>query len=960
MAFDHQEPIRFGSIDPDELLYTHGKVDELVQGAESRAKQYVDEKTSSVYRFMGSVQKFENLPTTGRVPGHVYDVVETGDNYAWAEDDDGSNGHWDNLGPNMSGYQKKLTAGAGISIDDDEVAIKDGGVVTSMIGTKQVTGARIADNTLENRNFSDNSIAGGRIQANTITGAVNDQNPGVAAGKLAYGTVGTVNLRDAAVTNDKLATNAVNGAKIANLSVSTGKLTNKAVTTAKLDDNAVTGAENGQDTTVASGKLAYNTVGTVNLRDSAVTETKINDSAVSTDKIANNAVTGAENNQDTATAAGKLAYSTVGTVNLRDSAVTEAKLASGAVSASKLSSAVMRELNGKAADANVLHKTGAESAAGHKTFTAALTVGSRNSENAAGAQSVGEGSGVTASATNTHAEGTNTTASGYSAHAEGGASEASGRFSHAEGYGTKALPGQSDSAGHGTHAEGVNTQAGVGAERGTYSAGLNGVAAHAEGGGTGASGRASHAEGLRSLATGIGSHAEGIGTTANNEGEHAEGKYNVSNSNTIHSIGIGTGTAADGPTNPKNAVEVLNDGKVYVIGVGGYLGTSLTGATDLKTVIDGKAAVVQNPTEDNFASFDASGNLKDSNSKAGDFVRKNDEDVEIGLNASAAAGKRNTIAIGQLASATKDGAVAIGGLSSSNQATNAEATGDGSIALGAGAKASANGSAQIGYSASANADANTLRFRDTTIVDSNGRIVSDNLDKAVYSQSEIDEAFNYSKIAISYLSPNDSGTSNSRVYELGTSLSSVTLRWKANKTPESLTITSSSPSVSRSAVISGDSGSETISFTAVKPTNKTEYTFKASAVETKVVAHPKATSAEVSAKIAFHAKMFYGSASVPESYTKSFVEGLGGSVESSRSITKTINASGAGKYIFIAIPGIYAPNGTSQPAFSVGGFAGGINHVSTLQFTTAAGYNGTYYIYKSDNANLGSTQVVIS
>lgn len=909
MAFDHQEPIRFGSIDPDELLYTHGKVDELVQGAESRAKQYVDEKTSSVYRFMGSVQKYEDLPTTGRVPGHVYDVVETGVNYAWAEDDDGSNGHWDNLGPNMSGYQKKLTAGAGISIDNDEVAIKEGGVVTSMIGTKQVTGARIADNTLENRNFSDNSIAGGRIQANTITGAANDQNPGVAAGKLAYDTVGTVNLRDSAVTNDKLATNAVNGAKIANLSVSTGKLTNKAVTTAKIDDNAVTGAEN---------------------------------------------------NQDTATAVGKLAYNTVGTVNLRDSAVTEDKLASGAVSSSKLSAALRTELSGKAIDANVLHKTGAESAVGHKTFTAALTVGSRNSENAAGAQSVGEGSGVTASATNTHAEGTNTTASGYSAHAEGGASEASGRFSHAEGYGTKALPGQSDSAGHGTHAEGVNTQAGVGAERGTYSAGLNGVAAHAEGGGTGASGRASHAEGLRSLATGIGSHAEGIGTTANNDGEHAEGKYNVSNSNTIHSIGIGTGTAADGPTNPKNAVEVLNDGKVYVLGVGGYLGTSLTGATDLKTVIDGKAAAVQNPTEDNFASFDASGNLKDSNSKAGDFVRKNDEDVEIGLNASAVTGKRNTIAIGQLASATKDGAVAIGGLSSSNQATNAAATGDGSIALGAGAKASANGSAQIGYSASANADANTLRFRDTTIVDSNGRIVSDNLDKAVYSQSEIDEAFNYSKIAISYLSPNDSGTSNSRVYELGTSLSSVTLRWKANKTPESLTITSSSPSVSRSAVISGDSGSETISFTAVKPTNKTEYTFRASAVETKVVAHPKATSAEVSAKIAFHAKMFYGSASVPESYTKSFVEGLGGSVESSRSITKTINASGAGKYIFIAIPGIYAPNGASQPAFSVGGFVGGINHVSTLQFTTAAGYNGTYYIYKSDNANLGSTQVVIS
>ena len=858
-------PVRFGSVDPDDRIYLSPGIESLasevdrmvpesamssatdsdseetvatskaVKDAIQAANEYADGKLSSVYTPKGSVQTYSDLSEKEATanPGDVWDVTDTGMNYAWTGE------KWDELGPVLSNVQMKLTAGAGIYIDpSNEVSVSVGGISTTMIGAKQVTGAKIADQTLLNSNFSDNSIAGGRLQANTVTGASNDQNTSVASGKLAYGTVGTV--------------------------------------------------------------------------------------------------------------------------NLRDSAVTEAKLASGAVSSSKLSAALRTELSGKATDTNVLHKTGAESAAGHKTFTAALTVGSRNAEASAGAYSVGEGTGVTASATNTHAEGTNTTASGYSAHAEGGASEASGRFSHAEGYSTKALPGQGDSAGHGTHAEGVNTQAGEGAVRGTYSAGLNGVGAHAEGGGTAASGRVAHAEGLRTLATGVGSHAEGIGTTASHDGEHAEGKYNVSNTNTIHSIGIGTGTAADGPTNPKNAVEVLNDGKVYVLGVGGYLGTSLTGATDLKTVIDGKVSGVQNPTENNFASFDASGNLKDSDSKASDFVRKNDEDVEIGLNASAVTGKRNTIAIGQLASATKDGAVAIGGLSSSNQATNAAATGDGSIALGAGAKASANGSAQIGYSASANAVANTLRFRDTTIVDSNGKIVSDNLDKAVYSQSEIDEAFDYSKIAISYLSPNDSGTSNSRVYELGTSLSSVTLRWKANKTPESLTITSSNPSVSRNATISSDSGSETISFTAIKPTNKAEYTFKASAVETKVVAHPKATSAEVSAKIAFHAKMFYGSASVPGSYTKAFVEGLGGSVESSRSITKTINASGAGKYIFIAIPAIYAPNGTSQPVFSVGGFAGGINHVSTLQFTTAAGYNGTYYIYKSDNANLGSTQVVIS
>lgn len=84
-------------------------------------------------------------------------------------------------------------------------SLADGAVTTAKIGLKQVTGARIADNTLENRNFSDNSISGGRLQANSVTGAPNDQDTDEQAGKLAYNTVGTVNLRDGAVTSNKLA-----------------------------------------------------------------------------------------------------------------------------------------------------------------------------------------------------------------------------------------------------------------------------------------------------------------------------------------------------------------------------------------------------------------------------------------------------------------------------------------------------------------------------------------------------------------------------------------------------------------------------------------------------------------------------------------------------------------------------------------------------------------------------------
>ena len=64
-----------------------------------------------------------------------------------------------------------------------------------------------------------------------------------------------------------------------------------------------------------------------------------------------------------------------------------------------------------------------------------------------------------------------------------------------------------------------------------------------------------------------------------NENEAAFGKYNNSESDTQFSIGIGTSD-----TDRKNAVEVTQDGRMFVKGVGGYNGTSLE-AKDLATVL---------------------------------------------------------------------------------------------------------------------------------------------------------------------------------------------------------------------------------------------------------------------------------------------------------------------------------------------------------------------------------------
>ena len=114
-----------------------------------------------------------------------------------------------------------------------------------------------------------------------------------------------------------------------------------------------------------------------------------------------------------------------------------------------------------------------------------------------------------------------------------------------------------------SHAEGTNTIA-------------SGNASHAEGTNTIASGNASHAEGSNTTASGDFTHSEGFQTNAKNKSEHAEGHYNVSHKisdtygdagNTQHTIGVGTGIKSR-----KNAFEIMQNGDMYVLGIGGYQG----------------------------------------------------------------------------------------------------------------------------------------------------------------------------------------------------------------------------------------------------------------------------------------------------------------------------------------------------------------------------------------------------
>jgi len=118
----------------------------------------------------------------------------------------------------------------------------------------------------------------------------------------------------------------------------------------------------------------------------------------------------------------------------------------------------------------------------------------------------------------------------------------------------------------------------------------SGEESHSEGLRSEALANAAHAEGNSCYARGACSHAEGEGTETKNRGEYAGGRFNLSHQassaaynagNTAHSVGVGSNTFR------KNAFEIMQDGRIFILGLGGYDGTNAgaSGVSDLVTVL---------------------------------------------------------------------------------------------------------------------------------------------------------------------------------------------------------------------------------------------------------------------------------------------------------------------------------------------------------------------------------------
>ena len=112
-----------------------------------------------------------------------------------------------------------------------------------------------------------------------------------------------------------------------------------------------------------------------------------------------------------------------------------------------------------------------------------------------------------------------TVANGIASHAEGGGTYAHGDYSHAEGEASIAMGTQS-------HAEGASTIASI-------------QGAHAEGSLTRASGRYSHAEGHGTISSGVQSHAEGNDSIASGRNSHAGGSLTIAGGQNSYAHGIG-------------------------------------------------------------------------------------------------------------------------------------------------------------------------------------------------------------------------------------------------------------------------------------------------------------------------------------------------------------------------------------------------------------------------------------
>lgn len=180
----------------------------------------------------------------------------------------------------------------------------------------------------------------------------------------------------------------------------------------------------------------------------------------------------------------------------------------------------------------------------------------------------------------------------------------------------------------------------------------------------------------------------------------------------------------------------------------------------------------------------------------------------------------------------------------------------------------------------------------------------------------------------------DSFSNSVGTVEKGSSVNEITFSWKLNKTPQALVLNETALMAEWNSITIYESVSD----------NRT-YTLRAT--------DERGKTATKTTSISFLNGVYYGVSAIPETLDSAFVLGLKKTLRSNKLPSFSVNA-GAGQYIYYCLPTRF---GTCT--FTVGGFTGGFSLIDTIAFTNASGYKENYYVYRSDNASLGSTSVTV-
>ena len=179
--------------------------------------------------------------------------------------------------------------------------------------------------------------------------------------------------------------------------------------------------------------------------------------------------------------------------------------------------------------------------------------------------------------------------------------------------------------------------------------------------------------------------------------------------------------------------------------------------------------------------------------------------------------------------------------------------------------------------------------------------------------------------------------------EMGSTITSINLNWSLNRKPVTQTLNGEELGV--------DVRKQYVDGLNVTMDRNTWPSWKLTVTDTR----NKVVSGTVSG-FTFLNGVYWGVAAQPEAINSQFVLGLTKKLSSSKVSSFTVNA-GAGQHIWYCLP---VRLGTCT--FKVGGFEGGFTLVDTISFTndTEGKYTERYYIYRSDESNLGSTTVGVS